>query len=314
MITQEQLVDILNKNYGLNVISVKAINRLMFRKSFLVCVADGSHYIVKDYSDAFSLQELSQIWQYYLMLRGFGITVGCPLRKLDSSEFHTYIGNRYYVVFEYIKGVHPNINQYKEIAACLKKYHGVATSDLLPHFVSTEQKLRDAKDCFSYFNQGSYSIKQEILSCKENLYRIVDEYFSNSQTIIHGDSILENMISNHEGVCLIDFDSIRRGDAIEDVANTVLSFMYYGSKKFEIHPGRFKNIKAFINSYYDDSSPIDIEEKLHYYMQVHCVIELIRHAENIRFLIRMPSMKDYLLLLVHVINSKNLRALMREDF
>lgn len=313
MIIQEQLIEILNKNYGLNVVGIKVIDRLMFRQSFWVCVADGNQYIVKDYADTFSLRELSQIWQYYWMLRKFGITVGCPLRKLDSSEFHTYLGNRYYVVFEYVKGEQPDINQYKEIASCLKKYHGVAKSDLLPSFVSTEQKLCDAKERFSYFYQGSYLIKQEILSCKTSLYRIVDKYFSYNQTIIHGDSILENMILNHKGVCLIDFDSMRRGDAIEDVANTILSFMYYGSKNFKIHPERLTPIKAFINSYYDNISPTDIEEQLHYYMQVHCVIELIRHAENIRFLIRMPSMKDYLLLLVRVINSKNLRILMQED-
>ena len=313
MIVHQQLVESLDKHYGLKVVSVKVIDRLMFRQSFLVYASDGNQYVVKDYADTFSIQEMSQIWQYYWILRGFGITVGCPLRNLDSGEFHICLRNRYYVVFEYVTGDHPVIDQYKEIAGYLRKYHKVATSDLFPCLISTGHKLSDAKDLFSHFHQGSYSIKQEILSCKTNLYRIIDEYSNCSQTIIHGDSILENMISNNGEVCLIDFDSMRRGDAIEDVANTVLSFMYNGSKKFEIHPERSKQIKAFIDSYYGNMPPTDIEEKLHYYMQVHCVIELIRHAENIRFLVRMPGMKEYLLLLVHVICSKNLNALMQED-
>lgn len=313
MITQQQLVESLDKHYGLKAVSINVINRLMFRQSFLICAADGNRYIVKDYADTFSLQELSPIWKYYWKVREFGITVGCPLRNLDSGKFHICLKNRYYVVFEYVEGNRPLINHYKKIADCLRKYHQVASSDLIPGLVSTGQKLSEAKDLFSYFNQGSYCIKQEILSCKTSLHKIVDEYSNSSQTIIHGDSILENMILTDREVCLIDFDSIRRGDAIEDVANTVLSFLYYGSKKFKIHPERIEKVKGFIDSYYWNIPPIDIREKLHYYMQVHCVIDLIRHAENIRYLIRMPGMKDYLLLLTHVICSKNLNVLMKED-
>lgn len=313
MIMQQQLGENLDKHYGLKVVSFKVINRLMFRQSFLVYASDGNQYVVKDYAETFSLQEMSQIWQYYWVLRKFGIRVGCPLRKIDSDEFHICLGNRYYVVFEYVEGEQPVIDQEKEIASCLRKYHEVAASDIFPHLISTGQKLSEGKDLFSHFNQSSYSIKQEILSCKTNLNRIVNEYPKCIQTIIHGDSILENMISHNGEVSLIDFDSMRRGDANEDVANTVLSFMYNGSKKFEIHPERSKQIKAFIDSYYEDMPPTDIEEKLHYYMQVHCVIELFRHAENIRFLVRMPGMKEYLLLLVYVINSRDLNTLMRKD-
>ncbi|MDR0404887.1 MAG: phosphotransferase [Oscillospiraceae bacterium] len=312
MFTWQQLIESLNKYYGLKIIDVKIIDRLMFRQSFLVNTFDGNQYIVKDYAETFSLKELFQMWGYYWKLRELGISIGCPLRRLDSDEFHISLENRYCVVFEYIKGNRPSINQYKEIANCLKKYHGVATSKLLPDLISTEEKLNSAKDLFLNFNNGSYSIKQEILSCKENLYNIIDNYSNSNQTVIHGDTILENMILNDEEVCLIDFDTIRYGDSIEDVANTVLSFMYSGSKKFEVHPGRLQQIKAFINSYYENTSPTDIEKKIHYYMQVHCVIDLIRHAENIRFLIRMPSMKEYLLMLVRVICSKNLNALMQE--
>jgi thiamine kinase-like enzyme len=312
MITQNQLAECLDKYYGLKIVSIKVINRLMFRQSFLIYASDGNQYVVKDYADTFSLQELSRIWQYYWILRGFGIRVGCPVRNLDSGEFHISISNRHYVVFEYVKGASPEINQYNEIANCLRKYHNVATSDIFICLISTGQKLNEVKDLFSHFNQGSYSIKQEILSCKPNVHRIVDEYSSYSETLIHGDSILENMISNNEEVCLIDFDSMRRGDAIEDVANTVLSILYHGSKKFEIHSDRSIQIKGFINSYYLNMPPADIEEKLHYYMQVHCVIELIRHAENIRYLVRMPGMKEYLLLLVYVICSRDLNTLMKK--
>lgn len=313
MITQQQLLESLDKHYEIKVVSVKVINRLMFRQSFLICTADGNQYVVKDYADVFSLQELSQIWKYYWRLREFGITVGCPLRNLDSGEFHINLKNRHYVVFEYLQGDCPLINDYKEIADCLKRYHQVSTSDLIPCLGSTQQKLNEAKYLFSYFNQDAYSIKQQILSCKTSLHKIVDEYSSCSQTIIHGDSILENMISTGREVSLIDFDSVRRGDAIEDVANTVLSFLYYGSKTFAIHPERAKQIKAFIDSYYGNIPTTDIKEELHYYMKVHCVIDLIRHAENIRYLLRMPGMKHYLLLLIHVICSKNLNTLIQED-
>ena len=89
--------------------------------------------------------------------------------------------------------------------------------------------------------------------------------------------------------------------------------MYFGSKNFEIQPERARLIEAFINCYFDNTPPDHIKEKLHYYIQVHCVIELIRHAENIRFLVRMPSMKDYLLLLVHIIRSENFKELMYKD-
>jgi thiamine kinase-like enzyme len=313
MIMKQQLVENLNKYYGIEAVSVKTIDRLMFRQSFLVYASNGNQYVVKDYADNFSLKEIYQIWNYYWLLRDLAITVGCPVRKLNSDELHICLENRYYVVYEYVKGDRATINEYRNIAKCLKKYHKVATSDLLPNLISTEEKLSEAKKLFSYFNQGPYSIQQEILSCKTNLYRIVDKYTNSSQTIIHGDSILENMISNNGEVCMIDFDSIRRGDAMEDVANTILSFMYYGSKKYKIHPERLTEIESLIDSYYGNSVLTNIKEKLHYYMQVHCVIELIRHAENIRFLVRMPGMKDYLLLLVNVIRSKNFKELIKEE-
>ena len=313
MITEQQLVDNLNKYYGIKVTSLQIINRLMFRQSFLITTSDGIQYIVKDYSNACSLDILNQMLNYLYKLKEFGVRVSFPIRKLHSNEFHFSNNNRYYVVFVYVEGSTCTTRQYKKIASSLKIYHKTASSNLFPSLISTEKKLQAAKDLFLCFNNDNYSIKQEILSCKTNLFKIVDKYISCSETIIHGDSILENMILSNNNIYLIDFDSMRRGDALEDVANTILSFMYFGSKNFEIQPERAQLIEAFINCYFDNTPPDHIKEKLHYYIQVHCVIELIRHAENIRFLVRMPSMKDYLLLLVHIIRSENFKELMYKD-
>ena len=313
MITQQQLRSILDKYFGLQVEHVKIIQRLMFRQSFLVCTFDNKQYVVKDYADTFSLAELTQIWQYYWHLRESDITVGCPLRRMDSNEFHINLKNRYYVVFEYLKGKHPDICHYEKIARALLKYHGVAKASQLMGLVSTGQKLKEVHTKFKYFYDSDYSIKQNILSCENVLYKIADEYDDCSKAIIHGDSILENMILSDDEVCLIDFDNLHYGDPTEDVANTVLSFLYYGSDVYKIHAERYFQVMEFIKSYYGNALLKSTEKRLHYYMQVHCIIDLIRYAENIRFLVRMPKMEEYLLMLVKVICSKNLRELMQED-
>ena len=309
MITQDEMIESVKINYGLVIVGVEVINRLMFRQSFLLTTNNAIQYIVKDYADIFSLHELSQIWKYYWDLRSFHIRVGCPLKKLGSSEYHMHLNNRYYVVYEYVTGRCPGTNQFKEIALCLKRYHGIAADSLLPGLASTEDKLTEARGLLSYFNQGVYSLKEEIISCKTKAYSVIDRYYNSNQTIIHGDSILENIISENGESCLIDFDNIRRGDAAEDLANTILSFLYYGSKEYKIRSGRSSQINALIYNYYGYTVSTDIEEMLHYYMLVHCVIELARHAENIRFLVRMPSMKPYLLLLVRILHSNSLNEL-----
>ncbi len=309
----KQLLESLDKYYGIKGINIETIKRLMFRQNYLVYAADGARYIVKDYAYAFSLSKFTKIWEYYWYLREHGVEIGCPLRKLQSEEFHICIKNRYYVVFEYIEGERPCENNYAEIACCLKGYHKVAKAGSDFNYITTKQKLHDAKIKFSYFENADYLIKKEILSCKSNLYRIVEEYTGGEQIIIHGDTILENMILNNGKVILIDFDNMRRGDALEDVANTILSFMYYGSKEYKIHPERMDLIRKLVKSYCEDSVIENLESKLHYYMQVHCVIDLVRHSENIKFLIRMPGMMDYLLLLVKVIMSKNIKELLQEE-
>ena len=309
----KELIGLLNKNYGINIVSVKTIERLMFRQSFLVQTINKNRYVVKSYSCNYSIKELTLIWQYYWKLRNLGVEVGCPIRKINSKEFHLCIGDKYYVVFEYIEGLRPNTNQGKEIADCLRKYHEVASAGLLPELISTKQKIDRVEEQFEFFYYDDYILKQEILSCERNMHEIVASYSGSGLTVIHGDTILENMVWNHNNVCLIDFDNIRCGDAIEDVANTVLSLIYYDSKEFKIHSERAGEVDFFLDCYYRNSYPLDIKEKIHYYMKVHCIVELVRYAENIKYLIRMPTMKEYLLLLIKVINSKSFEMLIQED-
>ena len=313
MVSQQQLIDNLKKYYGLNVISVKAINRLMFRQSFLVNTEDDNRYVVKDYSDSYSLEELSTIWQYYWILHDNGMNVGRPLRRLDSATFHICLNNRYYVVFEYVAGERPNIENIRKIADCLREYHDIASKLNIDGLESTEKRLEPVKELFSYFHFGSYPLKEEIILCEPNVTRITQIYENNENTIIHGDTILENMVMNDDGICLIDYDTIRIGDRMEDVANTVLSILYNGSSNYAIHPERAMQVYSFIDNYYREKRSYQIENRIHYYIQVHCVIELVRFAENIRFLVRMPGMKDYILMLLKVLRSNSLVDLMKEN-
>ena len=313
MITKQQIIENLKRDYGLEIVKIEMIERLMFRQSFMLSDIDKNRYILKDYSDKFNLQELNRIWQYYWTLRKMNLKVGCPLGKKFSDEFHMHLNHRYYVVFEYVFGEHPSVEQYEEIAKCLKKYHEVANPNLLTSCSSTGTMLREAKQQFKFFFNGDYSIKQEILSCRDQYMKIIDNYTESIDTIIHGDSILENIVSNDGKSYLIDFDNLRFGNAMEDVANTVLSLIYYGTDRYNINPQRIKQVRLFLHSYYCDKLPIEVERIIFYYMQVHCVIELSKHAENIRLLVRMPGMKEYLILLIKVICSSSFTELIRKE-
>jgi hypothetical protein len=303
------LIERINSYYGLSAFEVKVIERLMFRKNYLIQNYDNKRYIVKYYSTALELFELTQVWQYYILLSGLGIAVGCPLRRKDTHEFQIGYNNGYYVVFEYLEGNNPEANNYLLVANSLRDYHSVASVNLIPGLVSTQEKLRCAESIFPFFYQNSYQLKDEILSCEDEIYDIVHSFFIDRPAIIHGDTILENMIYDKHKVCLIDFDSMRIGDALEDVANTVLSIFYYGSSTYEMMSVRYQYVSGFLDSYFNDVVTKDLLCRLHYLMKVHCVIELARHAENIKYLIRMPGMKPYLRLLIKVINSKDFYSL-----
>ncbi|HAU86739.1 MAG TPA: hypothetical protein DCW90_14980 [Lachnospiraceae bacterium] len=311
---QEALKDILKESYGIDVVETKTITRLMFRQSYVIKDSRKKQYIVKDYAGTLDLQELNRLWQYYLTLWEAGIQVGRAVRKLNSNEFHFFFEGRIYVVFEYVNGKRSEVVQYKQVAECLQKYHGVASSmDVLPGLATTRDKLSLARSLFPFFHQSKYSMKNEILECEDDVYRIVDVYAGQDKTILHGDTILENMVSDGEKTVLIDFDSIHYGDVMEDVSNTVLSFLYYGSKTFKMNPERYVLVKKFVEAYYGKNYTEDLEKNIYYYMQVHCVLELLRHAENIRFLIRMPGMKDYLKMLVLIIHSPDFKTILEKE-
>lgn len=313
LITKQQIIENLKRYYGLEIVEIKIIERLMFRQSFMLLDKDANRYILKGYSDKLELQELNRVWQYYWILKKENVKVGCPLKKRLSEEFHIHINNRYYVVFEYITGERPCVEQYDEIAKCLRKYHEIAKPNLISSCNSTATLLQEAKKQFDLFLNENYSIKPEILLCKEQYMEIIDKYTESIDTIIHGDSILENIISNDGESYLIDFDNLRFGNAMEDVANTVFSLIYYGTEKYNIVPQRLKQASLFVHSYYCDELPVGIERKIFFYMQVHCVIELSKHAKNIRFLIRLPGMKEYLMLLIKVICSSSFTDLISKE-
>ena len=303
MISLENLKNYLYQFYEIGCDNIKIVERLMFRRSYLIYKNGVCNYIVKEYPGNSSIIKLSNILKYYFNLKNRGFKVGCPIYRKGSKEFYVFYNGRYYVVFEYLQGKSPQINQYELIANCLNLYHSQAHIETPFFFNTTKRELMIARENYKYYEKNIYKTKKFILSCKNNYNKIADKYNcqSDDYIIIHGDTIIENMIFDNTEVTLIDYDNIRYGTKIEDVANTVISFMYYGSKHYYILPERLQFIRKFINVYYGGKN-ID-ENIILYYMKIHCIIELGIYAENITYLERLPGMKDYLLLLVKIINA-----------
>lgn len=314
MISLEDLKSYLYEFYEIECDNIKIIERLMFRRSYLIYKNDVCNYIVKEYPGNSSIEKLTDILEYYQCLKNRGIKVGCPIYRKDSSEFYVFLRGRYYVVFEYLQGERPQICQYELIAKCLDLYHRQAQIETLSFCTTTEEEITIAIKNFKYYETNMYMIKNLILSCKDNFNEIANKFRSNlnNNIIIHGDTIIENMIFNNTEVILIDFDNIRYGTRMEDIANTVISFMYYGTENYQIMPERLHYIRKFINTYYPDENAN--EEEILYNMKIHCIIELGKYAENITYLERLPKMKDYLLLLIKIINAKNFLELFNKQY
>ena len=309
MIATNKIIDSIQQNYAISIINVIVVNRLLFRKSFIVTTDDGQKYIVKDYANLVS--ELDYICEYQWSLYESGLDIGIPIKNIKTKKYYTQLDSRYYVLFKYIEGSHPTHLNTKEIAECLRKYHSVAKLHSIHNLHSTKHKLYEAYDMFSNFYKSNYTIRNQIIACKDSIEKVIIQYPHDTKcdTIIHGDTIMKNMILTGNRICLIDFDNIRMGQPIEDVANTVLSIICNDSPEFKIYTDRYQNVRNFIDEYYCNNDKYNIENDILYYMKVHCIIDMARYAKNIEYLIRMPSMQAYLIFLVKIIKAPSLNIL-----
>jgi tRNA A-37 threonylcarbamoyl transferase component Bud32 len=304
----DKIIDVLKTKYGIISTKCEVIERLLFRKSFIVNDVSGNKYIVKAYSTKLNLEKLKCIWNCYKILEDYQVVTNSIIEPTNGNEdlFFTIDGNNY-VVFSYIEGKVPSLYDVEEIAIALREYHKVSNQLLQFKMISSTKKdLEESRNELKKFDYNGNELGAKIILLRERIINLIDCFKVNNNVLIHGDVIIENTIKTLNGVRLIDFDSIRYGDPIEDVANLVFSILYFGTNPYKILTDREEYIKKFLNTYFQSSIQDYEIIKIEYFMKVHCIVELARHLENFRFLIRAPGMPPYIELLLEIIQRDDL--------
>lgn len=299
----DEIIIILKLNYGINVKDYYTINRLMFRQNYIVEDDIGSKYIVKYYPKGIGSEKINSICDYYKWLEKIGYFTNKLLQQHNNSFYFT-LSNGIYLVYEYITAQILDFSDLTDIGKELRNYH-YKVNDRNPTIAleKTSFIIERSKTLFEdFYKCKENDFVNQVLSYKNIIFYILENYCSDIDTIVHGDCSFNNMLKTMQNtICLIDFDNAHYGNHIEDLAYMVFSIMHYGNKPLSLSFNRSDKIMMLLNAYY--GIPISSNEvfEIEKCMKLNCSIELIKHAPNYRFISRTPGTLNYLSCLLKII-------------
>lgn len=316
---KDKIYQILDEYYGISIQKIETINRLFFRKSYLIF--DGADRIVlKKYPPDFSEDLLKNIWMFTSNLNQCGIRTMELLEMKDGSFIYQEAGSCY-VAYKYIDGYRMEPGDSFEIGKALKKFHDISKKIACEKFgnldrqICIEQIIDDIRK-FSLYREES-DVARRIDDNIDTFLQCTKSYRLSDNILIHGDFTLNNILNCGEEKSIIDLDSVRWGNAIEDMSCFALSLLYFGSKELKLMP-RYKEIADFITGYYQNNNTIPkyIINELVENIKVHCVIELAGQAHNFQISRRYPGNESYIDMLANVVitEADNLKEQLEKYF
>ena len=290
----EKLHQIMYECYGISAKKIEIINRFFLRQSYMIF--DSTSWVVfKKYPPYFGEEHLKNIWMFTSALNQYGIRTMEVLEMKDGSFLYQDFGS-YYVAYKYIEGNVMKPEDSFEVGKILKKFHNVSKKISYKRYETFEkqicvEQIIDDIQKFGQYRKKS-AVAKKIYNNIELFLRCIKEYRMLDNIIIHGDFTLNNILYCGDEKRIIDLDSARYGNIIEDLACFTLSLLYTDGENFELLP-RYKEINDFIMGYYLDSDiPKNIVNELCKNLKAHCTIELARQAKHFLIARRYPGNEE----------------------
>jgi Ser/Thr protein kinase RdoA (MazF antagonist) len=300
---KDKVCRIMHECYGINTESIEIINRLFFRQSYLI--DDGNkRFVFKKYPRNYEETQLNYIWDIALYLSTYGMDTMELVYKKDGSRFYRD-SDDYYVVYKYISGAKAKKEESYEIGRLLKEFHIKCEKikcEKMQEFTRRLDIVQAGKEIQKFaFYSTETSLGKKIQENIEIFLNCIQSYSIQDNLIIHGDFTLNNVLRRNYDYCIIDFDTIRLGNAIEDMACFVLSLCYTDSQDLKLYHN-YKEVAYFLKGYYKDKKmPENIIEKLVKSLKVHCTVELAGHASNYMITKRYTGTDAYLNMLADAV-------------
>lgn len=301
----DKVFSIMYEHYGINASKVEIINRLFLRQSFLVYNQEEK-FVFKKYPRTYEEIQLNCIWDFAKYLNDYGMVTMELINKNDGERFYKNV-NEYFVLYKYICGSKAMISNSYEIGKLLKEFHILSKKIKLK--VMREFKLkRDATEACANMQKyllydSNTSLSKKIADNIDVLLRAIEQYVIKDNIIVHGDFTLNNVINRGTSFCIIDMDTIRLGNAVEDMACFVLSLCYTNERDLKLIP-KYKEIFAFLKGYYGDKKISDsIIDEIVDNIKIHCAYELAGQASNYMIAKRYTGTEAYLNMLADAVIS-----------
>ncbi|TKC19107.1 aminoglycoside phosphotransferase family protein [Robertmurraya kyonggiensis] len=299
---------LISENYRIEIKDITVINRLLFRQSFLLNTSNGQ-YVLKYYPRNFSIDQIKLINEFSKCLIKRGMNT-LSIISLNNGNLHISIPNGVYVLYDYLPGVKSDISDISDISVILRGFHDISSLIKEEEINATKETLKidwaisELDKYLKYTEDDDFitkisNYKYEIINSL-NSYKLIDNI------IVHGDFTLNNVIKEDKIFKIIDLDTIRLGNRLDDLACLSLSLCYSGNNKIKFNRN-YGQIAYLLQSYFGDQLinqelVNDIVEA----MKLHCSYELIKHAENFHVLKRYTGMLNYLNMLLDVITENEM--------
>lgn len=249
----------------------------------LLIETSRSKYIVRFITYPPTIERLNYIEETLLFLQKSSLPVVGAIKN-ESDDYYSIVDNRMIQVYPYIEGLRykDEPNQIKSSARMLSKLHSalvnhkhgpMPTDSIYPTKENLEKRVIRL---FQNAKSLSSSSKSEIIK----LYSLVmeqwgkAEYSNLPETIIHDDWHPWNLLYDKDGtvVGILDFECIRNGKRIYDIAYAIYQVYTHASEKNKIPYS-----KLLFNSY-GELTPEEIS-----------IIRIIIAKVALMFIIKDPS-------------------------
>lgn len=312
---EDLICKIMLEKYHIHIEKINVINRLLFRRSYHISGPDGS-FVIKYYPKNYSIECLRNIKIFTDQLINIGMDTLQIIQQIDG-EIYFECPNGIYVVFSYLSGVRTSFDDVTSVALLLKDYHKLSTE-------IKENKMKEFNDSLNIDNalldfKRFYSCPQEdeliskIIKNEKSFIELIEKYKLVDKVIVHGDFTLNNVIKNN-GVCyIIDYDTIRLGNYMEDVSVFSLSLCYTGELKPRFNKNYVLIIDFLIKYFGKENINEETIKNLVYNMKFRCAYELTRHALNYKVLKRYTGMLDYLNMLVEIVTENEMEEILWKE-
>lgn len=213
----DELKKCIGKNYYINIIDIEKNNDSTVGNVYII-KSINNKYVIKVYEN---LSHVENMIELHNLLELKNINSPKIIKTKNNSSYINFVSNSYIVIYSFITG-----NQINNL-----------DNNLICNVAKLLRRLHDQ----------TYNIKLNLPKI-DFINRNI-----NRKSILHFDITRHNVFSNNNKIFFIDFDDVKYGESIIDVAIAITNLFF--SKKRGVDKD---GINTFIDEYYKD----DLENKI----------------------------------------------------